>query len=162
MDRRELLKIGLASGATLVIERIGEAPAAASSKPVAFYSTLNVQLQGSGVSDPGGPLDGFHVLIAVTGKTARGTLIDPTSVGNNQWNGYRLRGTVGGKGLTLNLYGLNDLAFASPVGSIGMTLKKNAYSGSVTLNNAPAGTVSLKLVPLNAAKGHQMVGKYSL
>jgi hypothetical protein len=158
MQRREVIKLGLACGATLMMEPLGGLQEAeAASKKVTFYD---------GTAD-GGPFAGWRLILASTGSAVRGTLYDPNSIIKNdlyaRFTGYRVRGTASTQGLSLNFYALPDTAFATPVGTgPGSKAGKKAtsgFNGSITIG-ADAGTYHVLPVKLAPSKSKPFLGHY--
>jgi hypothetical protein len=154
MQRRDVIQVGLACGASLLLQPLGPlTEAEAASKKVTFYD-------GSATS---GPFAGWRVILASTGGVVRGTLYEPASVIKTnaiaRFTGSRIRGTSTSRGHSLSLYALIDTKFTTPVGTAPGSKSGAGFSGSITIGS-DAGTYQVQPVKLSPSKGKPLLGHY--
>ncbi len=150
MDRREIIRTVLGTGAMLVVEQVGgPASAMAASKAVQFYDSGSVT----------GAFAGWRLILAVTGQAVRGTLYNPATLQNGQYTGYRIRGNSSSTGLVLKCYELSDVSFASPVGAVTARRQGTGYSGTIVVGQQQ-GAVQFRLVKLSTSQAGRLSGTY--
>jgi hypothetical protein len=153
MERRELLRMALGAGATLVVcqlDRPAPAEAARRRKKVRFFSAV---LDAA-------PFAGWTLYLASTGRALRGTLFDPASVGSVPFAGSRVRGTARGRQVTLELFALDDLGFQNPVGSGTAALQRRGVLAGQFSLNGNQGAFRAGVVPISRAETARFVGDF--
>jgi hypothetical protein len=78
MDRREVVRIALRSGALLVLTRLSDSEAF-SDDDAGLQAASAVQFQQGTLR--GGKFEGWEALLATTGRSVRGTIYNPSELG---------------------------------------------------------------------------------
>ncbi len=161
MERRDVFRLALRSGAVATVVRLSDAPATASD----LEAAPKVEFQKGTLN--GGKFTGWEALLAITGRSVRGTIFDPRSIGDTGFIGYRVRGTARGKVLDLDLYDLDDLAFGKPVGGGKGKDKGRKTTTNFEVDGGPLagkqeGSMTSRGVPLSSRSARQLAGTYAV
>jgi hypothetical protein len=135
VERRDLLRAGVVLGTGLVVgDLAGGREAEAAAAPKFFEGTVT-----------GGPLNACSIKFAVLGNEVFGFAFGGAT------NAFHVKGAVGKKKMiTAQLFALDDINFATPVGTLTGTVKGKGIQGNLTVNSQP-GTFTV-LQPLLDAR----------
>lgn len=153
MDRREVLKIGLGAGITLVAERVtgaeAQEPRASKVKTSFFVGTFT-----------GGPASNWQFTVGIAAKRARGGT-SGKPVDSSTDTGHRMSGMQSGNKLSLTLYAMADITEITPVGTLTATIKGSSLNGTFALTDGRTGTVTARHVTPSPKIMKQFAGNFN-
>lgn len=124
------------------------APAEAAKKTNIFYDGT---VTGKG-------FEGWRCMLAKTKKSVRGTIFDPDSLKTGPLVGFRLRGSVGRNNtLEMNFFALDDLEFATPLGSCNGKATTKSLTADFDLDEL-SGKIDSQAVKLSAKRMKKFKG----
>src|SRR5262249_21002414 len=150
MERRELLRRGALLGSLLVGERLADVePAAAGGLPVAF---LEGELEA-------GDLPAWTLWLSITGKRAQGFAFDPATV-DDELQALRFEGRFHDGRLKMTVFGLKDVNFTRPIGTVHGSECRRGLTGALTLKDKSRRKFAAAVIPISMEDSLALAGVY--